>query len=108
MTFTEILKDQVPSFSRSWLYVPRQAHSNSSVVIYKDGSDAHYIKQLKKWRFLSDTCEPEVRWFPLRCQICIAKCLYSYRDAVYRKIWAKINVNAHSPLPDSRSMIFRI
>ena len=51
MTFTEILKDQVPSFSRSWLYVPRQAHSNSSVVIYKDGSDAHYIKQLKKWRF---------------------------------------------------------
>ena len=45
MTFTEIFKDQVPSFSRSWWYVPRQAHSNSSVVIYKDGSDAHYIKR---------------------------------------------------------------
>ena len=51
MTFTEILKDQVPSFSRFWWYVPRQAHSNSSVVICKDGSDAHYIKQLKKWHF---------------------------------------------------------
>ena len=51
MTFTEILKDQLPSFSRSWWYVPRQAHSNSSVVIYKDGSDPIYIKKLKKWRF---------------------------------------------------------
>ena len=109
MTFTEILKDQVPSFSRSWLYVPRQAHSNSSVVIYKDGSDAHYIKQLKKWRLWAILVNRKWGDFPLvRCQICIAKCLYSYRDAIYRKIWAKINVNAHSPLPDSRSMIFRI
>ena len=87
-TLIRFLHESLVSYFHSnllyYLYYQKISRVNGLFLRFTQCSSSYFISGFKQRCFWATQCQPEVSLFsfnmPWRCQICIAKSLYSYRD----------------------------